>query len=111
DRGQVGCTIGARDGAFLWQDGVLTRIGPASSGNAVSAINERGQVVGWIDSDSYSGSHAFLWQNGVVTDLNGGQEASVPSAINERGQVVGVSARSTPYGDVWSAVVWMMDGS
>jgi probable HAF family extracellular repeat protein len=59
-----------------------------------SAINDRGQVVGWsetaVDSEGNQWDLAFLWQHGKMTNLSPGPGADIwPSAINDRGQVVG----------------------
>ena len=83
--------------AWLWRGGRRTGLGGLGGGeSAASAINGRGQVVGW--SKTAAGTwHAFLWQRGKMTDLGtlpGGQ-SSCASAINDRGQVVGVSTASS----------------
>jgi probable HAF family extracellular repeat protein len=86
--------------AFVWQDGKRTRLGTLGGpGSMAMAINERGQVVGWADTEAtYERGyvvglpirHAFLWQNGTMRDLGTlGGETSQAVAINERGQVVG----------------------
>src|SRR5947199_10482877 len=56
-----------------------------------TAINNRGQVVGW--SETAEGfSRAFLWANGAMTDLkdpDGSQ--SIACGINNVGTIVGVA--------------------
>ncbi len=62
NRGQV--VVSSRPD-FLWEKGKTTRIGTAKDSVIPEAINERGQVVGWVDtkgddSDGLSIYHAFL---------------------------------------------------
>jgi probable HAF family extracellular repeat protein len=65
--------------------------------------NERGQIVGWSDTDSGS-LHAFLLEEGDMIDLGTlGGEAGLASEINRRGQVAGWS--STEMGLV-HALLW-----
>lgn len=61
--------------------------------SAASAINNRGQIVGWSALDN-GRTHAVLWEDGRVTDLGVRSDAPVDSDsfaydINERGDVVG----------------------
>jgi probable HAF family extracellular repeat protein len=50
------------DRAFLWEDGKMTDLGglPGSGGGIANGINNRGQVVGYSDTDSGT-IHAVLW--------------------------------------------------
>lgn len=77
----------------LWtEEGVkeLPIIDGDSDGTA-TAINNRGQVVGF-SGDCMSVPHALLWTNGTVTDLgNLGGMFNIATAINNHGQVVGFS--------------------
>lgn len=95
--------------AFLWANGRMRDLGTfgGPDGEAV-AINQRGQVVGWVDTKNTSAAdrhmgevcgdgkyshpapHAFLWANGRITDLGslGGLESEA-AAVNDQGQVVG----------------------
>jgi len=92
----VGDQFGPRY-AFLWSDGVLTDlVGPRG---IVSAINERGQVVG-----SIVGGPPFLWENGTVTYLPSLGAWATPGDINDRGQVIGVS--QLPSSTTSHAVLW-----
>lgn len=95
--------------AFLWANGRMRDLGTfgGPDGEAV-AINQRGQVVGWVDTKktsaadrhggffcgdgkySHPAPHAFLWANRRITDLGtlGGLESEA-AAVNDMGQVVG----------------------
>ncbi|MDQ6619447.1 MAG: hypothetical protein M3Z31_07080 [Pseudomonadota bacterium] len=59
-----------------------------------TAINARGQIAGWADTDAAGAAHrhAFLYSNGTLTNLgaNGGTQ-SFGYAVNDLGQVVGAS--------------------
>jgi len=89
DAGQIVGETG-RDAA-LWYKGVLKDLGDwgneYSAGTTATAINNRGQVVGYSYEDYGEGEiwEAFLWYNGTLTNIG----FDVPSDINERGQVVG----------------------
>jgi probable HAF family extracellular repeat protein len=91
DRGQVvgyACCPGY---AFLWENGVVTDLGPGW--HIPSAINNRGQVVGSGEG------HALLWEDGVTTDLGTlpGDVSSRARSINELGHVVGYSSTEPGY--------------
>jgi probable HAF family extracellular repeat protein len=106
ERGQTignGCAAECSGWAVLWQDGKMTALfahpaGDSDDGSDAAALNDRGQVVGWVYTLSYSGSysgireeHAFLWRDGrttYLTNLPGGRQ-SAAYGINELGQVVG----------------------
>ena len=83
----------AQSKPVLWtEDGIkeLPIIDGDSDGTA-TAINNRGQVVGF-SGDCTSSPHALLWTNGTVTDLgNLGGQLNIATAINNHGQVVGFS--------------------
>lgn len=78
--------------AFLWQNGVFTRLPiltlQAAGGNPIYsstalAINDNGQIVGWAAENTLP--RATLWQNGTVTDLG----LWTAMAINNHGIIVG----------------------
>ncbi len=71
-----------------------------TGGSVATAINDRGEVVGYSDWTPGPGTgpftcpkrHAFLWRNGRMHDLGtlGGRSEAL--ALNERGQIVGWSS-------------------
>jgi probable HAF family extracellular repeat protein len=67
---------------------------PGQPDSSASAINDRGQIIGWSGTGDWRG-HAVLWRSGTITDLGTlhGWNVSEAVAINERGQIVGDSAR------------------
>jgi probable HAF family extracellular repeat protein len=70
--------------------------------HSVSAINDRGQVVG--ASQTRTGErHAFLWENGTTRDLGPAGVESEAAAINDRGLVAGWAADAS--GDSYP-VIW-----
>lgn len=80
------------DHAFVWRNGRMRELRGASAG-AASAVNDRGQVVGWFGSGTPSSNlrrHAVLWHREVATDLGSlpGRPYSEAVDINERGRVV-----------------------
>ena len=92
--------------AVLWtKDGKIIDLGTVPGGNEslATAVNSRGQVVGFSSNNiledpsiSLAGlptqTRAFLWQSGVMQDLGtlGGTDA-LAFGINERGQIFGIS--------------------
>jgi probable HAF family extracellular repeat protein len=90
ERGEV---VGNRPGggAFLWERGVAQEL-PL---DFATAINNRGQVVGWVmrpDSGGILKRQAALWEAGTLTELGtlGGNESRAV-AISNSGWVVGTS--------------------
>jgi len=88
--------------AVLWRGGTITDLGTLAGGDdsLASAVNDRGEVVGWSATASNNGNlHAFRWRDGVMTDLGTPDGfSSVAYDVNDRGQVVGTS--TTPV--LWS---------
>ena len=87
--------------AFLWQNGQMRSLGTLGGSNSeATAINERGQVVGWSwikrrrtgeaarKARGDTIQHAFLWEKGRMRDLGTGDIDSFALAVNDRGQVV-----------------------
>lgn len=83
--------------AYLY-DGATTRsLGIPTDFSSAAAINDAGQIVGWMD-DSSDPRHAFLYEGGVVTDLGtlggGAWLISLANDINNDGLIVGESRPS-----------------
>ncbi len=101
DAGQVvGTGVNASNvaRAFLWENGTITDLGVGDRESHATAINNRGQVVGWRmvfsgPPDNRWRDRAFLWDAGVVTDLGTlpDRELSYAADINDRGEIVGMS--------------------
>lgn len=95
DAGQIvgGVEMGNLCEAALWQGGEVILLGTMPGGNfsLASAINARGEIVGWWGNSVIGPTHAFVWQDGVMTDLGPtfGTRRSQGMEINELGQVVG----------------------
>jgi probable HAF family extracellular repeat protein len=119
NRGQVVGYAQLPDGqthAFLWQDGVMTDLGGFPDGvpscctgvlSQASAINERGEIVGW--GFTGHGSEAARWRDGAIAGLGTlGGAASSAQGINARGLVVGYSATASVYA---RPVLWSNGGS
>src|SRR6266849_1484229 len=106
-------------GAFQWQNGVLTNLGalPGGPGSYVNWISDNGLIAGFSENgetDPLIGLpefHAVLWQGGQITDLSTlpGGNVSVAWAVNNGGRVVGLSTNGTP--DPYSYVYFQIFGS
>jgi probable HAF family extracellular repeat protein len=106
DRGEVIGSIyrgdpnlGVLNRGFFWERGKFTEIAQAGSNVYLSAMNNRGQVVGCSSPPAEWTPRPFLWDRGVMTDLGLPEHASfgMPGTINDQGQVV--------------IVYWMTDGT
>jgi probable HAF family extracellular repeat protein len=73
-----------------WEKGEIVDLGlfPSSQWRWVTAINDRGVIVGYGD-----GSSAFVWRDGVFSELTAlnGSASSVAYDVDSRGCVVGYS--------------------
>ena len=76
-------------GGFIWDNGVATELVPGDGLVNAHALNDLGQVGGYMSV--ISGYRGFVWQNGSLTELGtlGGTYASEAHGINNLGQVVG----------------------
>lgn len=90
---------------FLWRNGAPRDVGslPDAKCAEVSAVNAKGQVVGWSYENPGQPYHqrAFLWADGKMRDLGAlGGLGSSARAVNDAGQVVGDADTATkPYED------------
>lgn len=106
DRGHViGGNIATDDG-YLVRDGRLTVLHWSGGGVEPRAINNRDQVVGYINA--FGGhSQAFLWQDDVFTMLPGPADTDVQAVdINDRGQVLLTLFRFSNDGSEVRGAVW-----
>ena len=91
---------------FLWENGKMIDLGTlgGTCGRA-TALNNRGQVVGFSDLAGDSGAHAFLWDHtGGMQDLGTlGGDTGGAAAINDAGDIVG---GDTPIGAPGGAFLW-----
>jgi probable HAF family extracellular repeat protein len=79
------------------------------------AVNDKGWIVGYRDSDKGVGFDAFIYEDGVMTvleglDTNEPYQYSFVAAINEAGTIVGWGGRDYWSDPVWP-VVWQRDAS
>jgi RNA polymerase sigma factor (sigma-70 family) len=57
----------------------------------IAALNNRGQVVGSLDSATNHETHSFLWEHETITDLGAfGAAKSLATSINDAGDIVGL---------------------
>jgi probable HAF family extracellular repeat protein len=95
--------------AFLWRKGVMTDLGTLDGNSHATAVNSKGQVVGYF---SVSGRteppfrHPFIWEkDGPMVDLNtlipanSGLELVAADNINDRGEIVGVGVPARCFPD------------
>jgi probable HAF family extracellular repeat protein len=90
-------------GPAVWQQAQITLL---NNGGVATAINDRGQVVGWnMEGTGFAEQSAFLWQNGKLTLLEFGT-VNEATNINNRGQVVGTEDSSEAYWENPEAFLW-----
>jgi probable HAF family extracellular repeat protein len=99
--------------AVKWDaSGVLTDLNPPGAISEALAINDAGDVVGWVFPAGGSASHAYLWQHdGVQIDLQTlGGPSSQAFGVNNSLAIVGVSDRRSPLPPlafIWKPVTGM----
>ena len=84
--------------AILWENGRMhLLVTPRGHISDASAVNDKGEVVGWEDETVYSSgdARAVLWWKDEMRAL-GVPASSEATGINERAQVVGVSGFLDP---------------
>lgn len=91
-----------RDHAFLWEKGTMRDLGtlPGGHRSRASAINSKGQIVGYSDlKGNRLSSYPVLWERGQIKDLTklmpGGTKwinINSSAGINDKGQIVGDGA-------------------
>jgi probable HAF family extracellular repeat protein len=104
--------------AFRWKEGVFTDLGaalmPNSQGSAATAINTRGQIVGYHGParDAEGGEleflAPFLYHRDVLRGLPTGNDRAMALAVNNNGIVVGTndSPQGREFGETENAWVW-----
>ena len=96
--------------AVTWERGQmrLLPLPPGQKGAFTNAINDEGEIVGYVWSRREVDDHAVLWRTSTVIDLGtlGGKQSEA-EAINNRRQIVGTS--ETALNDSqspWHAFLW-----
>jgi probable HAF family extracellular repeat protein len=104
--------------AFLWTSAAGMKslaAPPATLASNANCINDAGQIVGYIEPASGTGTHATLWNTvGGAQDLGTlpGNRDSEALAINSSGQVVGRSYTQNkvlPHAFLWTSAGGMQD--
>ena len=95
--------------AFLWRKGVMIDLGTLDGPSHATAINSRGQIVGYFrlsDRTEPPKRHPFIWEkDGPMLDLNtlipANSDLELVTAvnINERGEIVGVGVTGRCFPD------------
>ncbi|WP_326550653.1 hypothetical protein [Micromonospora sp. NBC_01813] len=89
---------------FLWRNGHAVDL-PGIGGDTYPAkINNRGEIVGFVETGQGATTNAALWRNGQLTVISPpGAIASLAHDINERGQVIGGMVTSS---GTWHYFLW-----
>ena len=102
------CSLVFVTGSFIWdaQNGMRDLGSLGGTCTTASAVNNRGQVVGFSNLSGDVITHGFLWDRGSLQDLGGplGGDSSGPFAMNERGEAVGFAF--LPGNTIFHAVLW-----
>ena len=91
---------GLRHRSFLYNNSQIIDLGTLGGAESIAtAINDAGQIVGYISRDShatYAAHRGYLLVRDTLTDLGSlGGENTTPVAINNSGQVVGYAQTSS----------------
>jgi probable HAF family extracellular repeat protein len=91
--------------AFVWtMETGMVELGVLGGQDSVATdINNRGEVVGWSDSDGKFPQVGFLWDGTKMVDLNkitdgadGKNWIQIASGLNDRGDIVGLLTKTKP---------------
>ncbi|MBZ5616841.1 MAG: hypothetical protein LAO23_22795 [Acidobacteriia bacterium] len=95
---------------FLWENGEMTDLGSlGGTDGVVTALNNRGQVIGASNLAGDQTADPFLWDRGKLIDLyisTTGGNVITANAMNDAGQIVGGADFSNTGGSPFSAVLW-----
>jgi|HubBroStandDraft_3_1064219.scaffolds.fasta_scaffold13477_1 probable HAF family extracellular repeat protein len=101
--------------AFIWENGKMIDLNPGNFGGTqgcANFLNNRGQVVGFMDTAGDVHDHPFLWNQGKITDLfaegNLGGANGSAMAVSEAGHVAGNA--ELPIQGQHHAVLWRDGG-
>lgn len=95
---------GVNEAAVWWADGSVSTLGilPDFHGSTADGVNDRGQVVGRMQGNLISNSHAFIWDSAHgMRDLNdltpdrGDVVISGAGAVNDRGLILASSSQGS----------------
>ena len=98
--------------AYIWEDGVVTPLGPIAGGffSIANAINNSGKVAGsgLVAADGFNQTRGFLWEDGRMIDLPPlpGLLRSGAADVNDLRQVVGVSWSSVDNPSATAGFIW-----
>jgi hypothetical protein len=106
NRGEIVGTRGLSGVPLLWRDGDMVRLPTPGSYTVPTAINDRGDIAGWVRHGGGRGESAIVWTDGAarVLDRLGGRHAGAFD-INEARLIVGFS-EYRPKGWRRHPVVW-----
>jgi len=81
---------------FLWDGSTMLDLGTLGGTNGMpTALNNRGQVIGFSNLSGDSSFHPFLWDQGKLIDLYTSTVGGNPitaNAINDAGEILGAAA-------------------
>ena len=100
--------------AFLWEDGVMTDLGPllGTPNSAAADISEDGRVAGWMGQSANTSAHAYVLDGSTIFELGPipGCATSGGEAINELGDLCGQGASLPEEPFRWCGFLWI-DGA